>query len=162
MKPLSRVQLCNPMDCSLPGSSIHGIFQAKEYWSGLPFPSPGYFRCPQTNQWSLLIQQYTILLESVWHFLYLYKKPCFVLLPALAVIPLTPSGQILSLGCFPAHWPQQICPMFESLLFDRLYPTIKHSKLAVTHYFIEVSCVSPLGSFLELETLSRLFHFTLG
>jgi len=21
--------LCNPMDCSLPGSSIHGIFQAK-------------------------------------------------------------------------------------------------------------------------------------
>ena len=28
------------MDCSLPGSSIHGIFQAK-YWSGLPFPSPG-------------------------------------------------------------------------------------------------------------------------
>ena len=28
--------LCNPMDCSLPASSIHGIFQ-----SGLPFPSPG-------------------------------------------------------------------------------------------------------------------------
>ena len=28
------------MACSLPGSSIHGIFQAK-YWSGLPFPSPG-------------------------------------------------------------------------------------------------------------------------
>ena len=22
---LSRVQLCNPMDCSLPGSSVHGI-----------------------------------------------------------------------------------------------------------------------------------------
>ena len=31
---------CNPMDCSLPGSSVHGISQA-EYWSGLPFPSPG-------------------------------------------------------------------------------------------------------------------------
>ena len=27
------------MDCSLPGSSIHGIFQAK-YWSGVPLPSP--------------------------------------------------------------------------------------------------------------------------
>ena len=25
----SRVQLCNPMDCSLPGSSIHGISQAR-------------------------------------------------------------------------------------------------------------------------------------
>ena len=40
--------LCNPMVCSLPGSSIRGIFQARilgfsrqEYWSGLPFPSPG-------------------------------------------------------------------------------------------------------------------------
>ena len=31
--------LCNPMDCSLPGSSIHGIFQ-EEYWSRVPLPSP--------------------------------------------------------------------------------------------------------------------------
>ena len=31
---------CDPMDYSLPDSSIHGIFQA-EYWSGLPYPSPG-------------------------------------------------------------------------------------------------------------------------
>ena len=23
------IQLCNPMDCSLPGSSVHGIFQAR-------------------------------------------------------------------------------------------------------------------------------------
>ena len=28
------------MDCSLPGSSDHGIYQ-QEYWNGLPFPSPG-------------------------------------------------------------------------------------------------------------------------
>jgi len=28
------------MDYSLPGFSVHGIFQ-QEYWSGLPFPSPG-------------------------------------------------------------------------------------------------------------------------
>ena len=32
--------LCDPMDCSLPGSSIHGNFQARVL-SGLPFPSPG-------------------------------------------------------------------------------------------------------------------------
>ena len=32
--------LCDPMDCSLPGFSIHGIFQARVL-SGLPFPSPG-------------------------------------------------------------------------------------------------------------------------
>ena len=32
--------LYDPMDCSLPGSSVHGILQAK-YWSGLPCPPPG-------------------------------------------------------------------------------------------------------------------------
>ena len=32
--------LSNPIYCSLPGSSVHGILQAR-YWSGLPFPSPG-------------------------------------------------------------------------------------------------------------------------
>ena len=26
---LSRTSLCDPMDCSLPGSSVHGIFQAR-------------------------------------------------------------------------------------------------------------------------------------
>ena len=33
--------LCDPMDCSPPGSSVHGILR-QEYWSGLPFPSPGF------------------------------------------------------------------------------------------------------------------------
>ena len=28
------------MDCSLLGSSVHGVSK-EEYWSGLPFPSPG-------------------------------------------------------------------------------------------------------------------------
>ena len=38
--------LCNPMNCSLPGSSIHGIFQ-QEYWSGLSFPTPGVSSQPR-------------------------------------------------------------------------------------------------------------------
>ena len=29
----------DPMDCSLPGSSVHG-FSRQEYWSGLSLPSP--------------------------------------------------------------------------------------------------------------------------
>ena len=29
--------LSNPMDCSLPGSSVHG-FSRQEYWSGVPLP----------------------------------------------------------------------------------------------------------------------------
>ena len=31
--------LCDPIDDSPPGSSVHRILQ-QEYWSGLPFPSP--------------------------------------------------------------------------------------------------------------------------
>ena len=36
----SRVHICNPMDCRLPGSSVHEILQ-QEYWSGLPCAPPG-------------------------------------------------------------------------------------------------------------------------
>ena len=32
--------LCDPVDCSPPGSSVHEA-SGQEYWSGLPFPSPG-------------------------------------------------------------------------------------------------------------------------
>ena len=36
--------LCDPMDCSPPGSSVHGILQARILeW---PFPSPGDFPDP--------------------------------------------------------------------------------------------------------------------
>ena len=31
--------LSNPMNCSLPGSSVHGIFSRQEYWSVLPLLS---------------------------------------------------------------------------------------------------------------------------
>ena len=33
--------LCNPKDWSLPGSSVLLRFSRREYWSELPFPSPG-------------------------------------------------------------------------------------------------------------------------
>ena len=32
--------LCDPIDCRLPGSSVHGILQAR-ILEGLPFPPPG-------------------------------------------------------------------------------------------------------------------------
>ena len=42
----SCLTLCSHLDCSPPGSSVHGILQAIEeefsrQWSGSPFPSPG-------------------------------------------------------------------------------------------------------------------------
>ena len=47
----SCLTLCDPMDCSLSGSFGHqaplsmGLFR-QEYWSGLPFPYPGYLHNP--------------------------------------------------------------------------------------------------------------------
>ena len=34
---VSQVQLCDPMDCSLPGSSVHGILQARILELGFHF-----------------------------------------------------------------------------------------------------------------------------
>ena len=42
----SRPTLCNPMDCSLPGSSVHGIFQARILeWAAVSFSrGPSWLR----------------------------------------------------------------------------------------------------------------------
>ena len=44
--------LCNPMECSLPVFSVHGVFQA-ECWSRLPFPPPGELTDPGIEPMSL-------------------------------------------------------------------------------------------------------------
>ena len=43
----SRPSLCHPMDCRLPGSSVHGIFQARilewvAIYSSRDLPNPGF------------------------------------------------------------------------------------------------------------------------
>ena len=58
VKLLSCVRLCNPMDCSLPGFSVHGIFQARVLeWVAISFSrgssgprdsNPGLLHCRQT------------------------------------------------------------------------------------------------------------------
>ena len=40
--------LFDPMDCSPPGSSVHGILH-EEYWSGLPGPPPSDLPHPGSN-----------------------------------------------------------------------------------------------------------------
>ena len=44
---LSRVRLCDPMDCSLPGSSLHGIFPGNS--TGVGFLLQGIFRTQVLN-----------------------------------------------------------------------------------------------------------------
>ena len=49
----SCLTLCNPMDYSLPGSSVHEISQTR-IWIGLPFPSPGNLPNPGNEPASLV------------------------------------------------------------------------------------------------------------
>ena len=55
--------LCDPIDCSLPGSSVHGILQAR-IWSGLPFLSPGDLPDPEIEPWSPTLQADSLPSES--------------------------------------------------------------------------------------------------
>ena len=50
------VDFCNPMDYSLPGSSVHGILQAR-IWNGLLFPSPWDLPDPGIEPGSLASSQ---------------------------------------------------------------------------------------------------------
>ena len=43
------------MDCSLSGSSVHGILQAR-ILAGLPFPSPGDLPDPEIEHWPSVLQ----------------------------------------------------------------------------------------------------------
>ena len=57
---LSPVQLCNPMDYSLPGSSAHGIHQARiAEWVAIP--SPGDLPKPEIEPGSPALQAYSLL-----------------------------------------------------------------------------------------------------
>ena len=44
----SCLTLCDPVDCSLPGSSVRG-FSRQDYWSGMPCPPPGVFPTQGSN-----------------------------------------------------------------------------------------------------------------
>ena len=50
------------MDCSLPGFTSNG-FSRQEYWSGLPFPSPGDLPVPEIKFTPPALQAYYLLLS---------------------------------------------------------------------------------------------------
>ena len=55
--------LCDPVDCSLPGSSIHGILQAR-ILEWVPSPSPGDLPSPGIEPRSPELQADALLSES--------------------------------------------------------------------------------------------------
>ena len=61
VKSLSRVWLCDPMNCQ---ASLSMEFSRHEYWSGLPFPSPGDLSDPGVKSKSPALQADS--LQSQW------------------------------------------------------------------------------------------------
>ena len=51
----SGLTLCDPMGCGPPGSSVHGILQAR-ILTGLPSPPPGDLPNPGIKRWSPALQ----------------------------------------------------------------------------------------------------------
>ena len=69
--------LCDPMDCSRPGSSVHG-FSGQEYWSRLPFPSPGNLPDPGIEPTSLASPALQVALATVTSFQFSFRGPSFL------------------------------------------------------------------------------------
>ena len=57
--------LCNPMDSSLHQAPASMGFSRQEYWSGLPFPSPGNLPEPGIKPRSLSLQVDSLPSESL-------------------------------------------------------------------------------------------------
>ena len=58
--------LCDPMDCSLPGSSVHGIFQARVLeWGAIAFSAP-YPRQPLIYQYTPCLSRFACLKDFIY------------------------------------------------------------------------------------------------
>ena len=71
----SHVQFFATLDCSLPGSSAHGIFQTR-ILGGLPCPSPGDLPNPGIKFTSLMATLaggfFTIITKYILHGIFIY------------------------------------------------------------------------------------------
>ena len=122
--------LSDPMDCSLPGSSIHGVSR-QEYWSGLPLPSPLYGKALNIDSTSALsfpkhnkhqvryLQNFTSLrLSRVnWNAkeIKIQNKKSVLIEPNIILLPkIFPTTSPLSLPTrsYPLCW---ACPVFQAL-----------------------------------------------
>ena len=66
VQSFSRVQVCNPMDYSMPGSSVHGIFQARELvWVAMP-SSKGYSRPRDQTHVSYVSCRWFFATSTIW------------------------------------------------------------------------------------------------
>ena len=79
--------LHDPMDCSLPGSSIHGIFQARVMeWGAIAFSSPFFLVCYNKNFGSFneFIDIHFLLALVLLHHIYLHCCVFILFFPIFA------------------------------------------------------------------------------
>ena len=81
--------LRNSMDCSLPGSSVHG-FPRQYYWSGFPSPFPGYLTNPETEPFSPAWHVNSLPLSHLW---------VFPVVQSVKSFPAMQKTHVQSLGC---------------------------------------------------------------
>ena len=69
--------LCDPIDCSLPGYSVHGIFQATVLvWGAIAFSKAALSRCSQSNLPSPNQENFFVQTQSLSYSLLKYNH-CF-------------------------------------------------------------------------------------
>ena len=96
----SCLTLCDPVDCSPLGSSVHGISR-QECWSGLPFPSPGDLPHPEIKP--LILTSPCIGRRILCRCVISYTRQCIYVNATLSVCPplsspLTTSTSLLSMS----------------------------------------------------------------
>ena len=66
LRVLSRVRLCNPMDCIAHQAPLSTGFSRQEYWGGLPFPPPGDLPDPGTEPMSPALAGRFFTITDTW------------------------------------------------------------------------------------------------
>ena len=108
MKYLSHVLLCHPRDCSLPGSSVHGIFQARVLdWVAISFSrgSSQSFAClfqfssvQLLSHVQLFATPWTVALQaslSITNSQSLLKEVGFLLMEVMSIASVMPSNHLI-------------------------------------------------------------------
>ena len=139
--------LCNPMDCSTPGSSIHGIFQARVLeWVATAFSRGSSWPRDRTQVSLIAGRCFTVwatredLISKTFHLLPSPHSDC----PQLRL------GQTLASG--PFHWLFCLSGLLFIPIFTRLAPSIVCFSPCSIHHRNPES--SPYPSYWKAVTLS--------
>ena len=112
----SCMTLCDPMNCSPPGSSVHGIYPARILeWVAMP-SSKGYFQTQGSNPCLLCL----LVLQAGTLPLNQRGKP--LLFPEIILFLYSKSSPLLSVCCHEKH-PSETIPRLE-ITFKKTYPII--------------------------------------